>query len=90
VLFHGTFLYAFDLPLISALLHAPSRQPEYRAAREHSAFITNIPATPEQLKETLTNAWQANGALELPQAAVTALARERYESRQWNTDRESP
>jgi lipoate---protein ligase len=87
VLFHGTLLYGFNLSLASELLHAPSKQPEYRAAREHSAFITNISATADKLKKALAAAWCVEGFLDAPRDAIEQLARERYERSDWNADR---
>lgn len=45
VLYHGTLLYNFSLPRISEYLRMPLRQPEYRAARAHDEFVTNIPVS---------------------------------------------
>ena len=42
LLFHGTFLYNFNLDIISKFLKHPSKEPEYRKKRNHSDFITNI------------------------------------------------
>lgn len=42
LLFHGTFLYNFNLDIISNFLKHPSKEPEYRKKRDHSNFITNI------------------------------------------------
>jgi lipoate---protein ligase len=42
LLFHGTFLYNFDLEIISKFLRHPSKEPEYRKNRDHANFITNL------------------------------------------------
>jgi lipoate-protein ligase A len=60
LLFHGTFLLHFDLALISELLPMPSRQPDYRAARPHEQFLTNLNLPAEAVKAALREAWLAN------------------------------
>jgi lipoate---protein ligase len=88
ILFHGTILYAFDLSLASELLNAPSKQPDYREAREHGAFITNAKTNATELKRALVLAWDANEPLAtLSSAAVDRLCRDRYARRDWNADR---
>src|SRR6266404_6590795 len=42
VLFHGTFLLDFDLALVSRLLPAPSKEPDYRRSRSHAEFLMNL------------------------------------------------
>lgn len=62
-LYHGALLYDFDLAQIERLLRWPIRVPEYREGRSHRDFVTNFPASREQLIETLAGAWQAESAL---------------------------
>lgn len=81
VLFHGTFLLDFDLPLIETLLHSPSRQPEYRNHRKHQDFVTNVAIPAGTVKAALARAWNAEGPAEIP--AMAALVR-RYASDSWN------
>ena len=57
ILFHGTFLLDFDLALISDLLPLPSRQPGYRASREHGTFLANLNLSPDAVKSALRHAW---------------------------------
>ena len=57
ILFHGTFLLAFDLALISELLPLPSRQPDYRASRAHETFLANLNLSPDAVKSALRQAW---------------------------------
>jgi len=52
-LHHGTFLYDFDIGKIPYYLKYPPKEPNYRKNRSHSDFLTNIPLTPEQLKECI-------------------------------------
>jgi len=84
LLFHGTFLLQFDLDLIERCLAMPSRQPEYRASRRHSDFLTCLGLPPEAVKAALCQAWGAEQeARELPEERMEPLTR-RYASRGWN------
>lgn len=88
LLFHGTVLLGFDLPLVEKYLLLPSHQPEYRQARPHREFIANLPLTAEAVKQALQNAWQANGpAAAWPEAETRRLVLERYSLTEWNRQR---
>jgi len=88
LLFHGTILYAFELTLISELLNAPSKQPDYRASRQHGSFVTNASASTEELKASLISAWNAHETLSDAQiTAIDEMTRKRYSTREWNSDR---
>ncbi len=85
VLFHGTLLYGFDLPLISKYLRQPAKTPDYRAGRAHEEFLTNVAAEAEALKYALRCEWNAQQpyrgkALEL----VPDLVKTRYGTNEWN------
>ena len=54
---HGTLLYDFDLAMIGRCLRQPSRQPDYRQSRDHHDFVTNVPLSAEQLKQSLVSSW---------------------------------
>jgi lipoate-protein ligase A len=54
ILHHGTILYAFDLRLVSKYLKIPKKMPDYRNARPHSGFVTNIPVTREAVRNAIT------------------------------------
>lgn len=85
LLFHGTFLYAFDFEPIEKYLKFPSRQPDYRNHRPHRNFLTNIPLQPHQMKESLKKEWKATEPLkELPQEMISRLVREKYSNAEWN------
>lgn len=84
LLFHGTFLYGFDLSLVEKYLAMPERQPDYRKNRPHGKFITNLPASPAGLKDALRKAWGADQLLQtIPTAEITRLASEKYTSPTW-------
>jgi lipoate-protein ligase A len=59
LLFHGTFLLDFDLALVSELLPQPSRAPNYRAARAHADFLTNLKRPASEVKLALKKTWSA-------------------------------
>jgi lipoate-protein ligase A len=85
LLFHGTFLLAFDLALVEELLPMPSRQPDYRSNRTHRDFLTNAGLTADTVKRVLRNAWNASEPLEdLPHARIGLLSQQKYNSDGWN------
>ncbi|GIX04675.1 MAG: lipoate--protein ligase A [Planctomycetaceae bacterium] len=57
MLHHGSILYNFDLDAISHFLAHPSREPVYRAQREHRDFLINLPLTRTQLVDVLHQTW---------------------------------
>ncbi|OGS19459.1 MAG: hypothetical protein A3J83_04825 [Elusimicrobia bacterium RIFOXYA2_FULL_40_6] len=57
MLHHGTWLYDFDLNLISKYLKEPLKRPEYRLNRNHAEFVTNVPLDVEKFKEEITKAF---------------------------------
>jgi len=84
LLFHGTFLLRFGLPLLEEYLPLPSRQPAYRFGRSHSAFVMNLGLPVERVKGALQAAWNATEPLSAPPAeAVTALVCDKYETNAW-------
>jgi lipoate-protein ligase A len=84
LLFHGTFLLDFDIPLVERLLPLPSRQPDYRRGRPHLDFLTNLRTPTRQLKETLRNCWDATEPLrETPDEQIDRLAKTKYSSADW-------
>ncbi len=85
LLFHGTFLLNFDFALISELLPMPSKQPDYREHRAHTEFLTNLNVPANEVKVALQQAWKAEEPLKNPPLEkITALAREKYATREWN------
>ena len=57
LLYHGTILYDFQLDWITGLLRMPPRQPDYREHRSHADFVTNFPASKDEICGVLRDAW---------------------------------
>lgn len=86
-LYHGTLLYDFDLGLLPLCLETPPREPAYRAGRPHVAFVTNFPATAEQLAAAIAEEWQAGeNNLQWSNTRLDELCRDRYEQADWNLE----
>lgn len=84
LLFHGTFLFGADLDLIAELLPMPPKQPDYRANRSHSQFLTNLDIPAETLKNRLREVWGADEPLlDIPRAAIDELAAKKYSLEEW-------
>lgn len=88
MLYHGTLLYNFPLDLIAAVLRTAPRQPEYRAGREHRAFVANLPTTATALSASLTDSFAAHQSIDAQvtaQLLVTAEheAREKFATSEW-------
>lgn len=85
LLFHGTFLYQFELGKIEKYLAMPETRPAYRADRPHRDFVTNIPAKPTRIAQALQKIWGSQGILEeIPMEKVKTLVREKYSKEDWN------
>jgi lipoate-protein ligase A len=90
LLFHGSFLLSFDLPLVSELLREPVQQPEYRAHRDHASFIRNFAGNPIAIREALLREWGADdSAAPEAQDEVLRLTRSlvaaKYSQADWNS-----
>jgi lipoate-protein ligase A len=85
LLFHGTLLLNCDLTLVGELLQMPSLQPDYRASRPHSDFVTNLNLSAEIVKAALATEWDATERLKnLPREEISKFAREKHSTREWN------
>jgi lipoate-protein ligase A len=85
LLFHGTFLVNFDLPLVSELLRMPSKQPDYRDNRGHGDFLSNLNVPTDRLKRALAKIWNTDEEMhDLPDKEVHKLAAQRYSTAKWN------
>ena len=84
LLHHGTLLYAFDLARVGRYLIPPPRQPEYRAGRDHAAFLRNLDLPGEEIKRRLRAAWAADvEETDWPADQVRRLTAEKYTSTEW-------
>ena len=82
-LFHGTFLYQFDLSKISLYLGKPDREPEYRAKRNHQDFLTNVPVSEKLIITSLSTTWNVQKHLEIiPE--IEKIKLEFYSREAWN------
>jgi lipoate-protein ligase A len=82
-LFHGTFLYQFDLSKIACFLASPDREPTYRAKRSHLDFLTNIPVQKNLIINSLRKAWGATSTLrQLPE--IEQIKTGVYTQSDWN------
>jgi lipoate---protein ligase len=85
LLFHGTFLLAFDLASIERLLAVPSHQPAYRSNRGHTDFVCNVELPANKVKEGLCRRWNAGSAFtDPPHELIAQLVREKYSRAEWN------
>ncbi|HEY3915775.1 MAG TPA: lipoate--protein ligase family protein [Verrucomicrobiae bacterium] len=83
LIFHGTFLLAFDLNLMDVFLAMPSREPEYRQGRPHTRFLTNLNVPAGTIKNALREAWSATEELgKVPDCQ--RLVAEKYSRDDWN------
>jgi lipoate-protein ligase A len=88
LLHHGTLLYDFDPSRIAHYLRMPGRQPEYRAQRDHAAFVRNLPATADELKRRLRDGWQADEQMTAwPREETRRLVDEKYGRDEWTRRR---
>jgi lipoate---protein ligase len=91
LLYHGTLLYAFPLPLAAQCLAMPPRTPDYRAGRSHDGFLANLPLPGGVLRRALAQAFAADQpcdqsctAWAWPEARTAQLVAEKYGRAEWN------
>jgi lipoate-protein ligase A len=86
LLYHGTILYDFDLPLIARCLREPPRQPEYRQLRDHQSFLVNLPIDRLRLAGDLADLFGTRGQLEAEalRAQIRCLREQRYDVPAWH------
>ena len=83
LLFHGSLLLNFQLPLISELLQMPSLQPDYRASRAHERFVTNLNLPGATVKRALIKEWGPAASSDWRPPIPGALL-QKYSSAEWN------
>ena len=84
LLFHGTFLLDFPIPLVEELLPYPPKAPDYRGHRTHGAFLTNLREPASRIKELLRRSWNAAHGGDVPAEAIASLVARKYSARSWN------
>jgi len=85
LLFHGTFLLDFPIPLMEEILPYPPKTPRYRGKRSHRAFLTNLHQPPARIKDLLARCWDAAPAdPDLPADAIASLVESKYSVPGWN------
>lgn len=85
LVYHGTLLYDFPLPLVAQLLKTAPRQPAYRDGRDHEAFVGNLPIDRASLYSAVRSAFPTISALPDWPADLTAqFVAERYALDSWN------
>ena len=81
LLYHGTILYDFPLDRIERCLRTPPRMPDYRNARPHTSFLTNLPLPPQTIRQSLITTWDTTEPLQdWPRDRTKQLVAERYRS----------
>lgn len=85
LLFHGTFLLHFDLPLAARFLNFPSLVPEYRRGRSHEAFIANTHLEALVVKEALRREWGVLApAIDPREERMRTALEARYSRPEWH------
>ena len=88
MLHHGTLLHDFDLALIPRYLSSPERQPDYRAGRDHAAFVTNLNVPRDAVADAVRAAFGAAGDVDDPPLGLMReLMAERYADPAWHERR---
>jgi lipoate---protein ligase len=84
ILYHGTLLYDFPLPLIERCLTMPPRMPDYRDGRPHEGFVTNLGLRREEIEQALANAFDARElCVSWPERRTAELVAEKYGRPEW-------
>ncbi|WP_145269965.1 lipoate--protein ligase family protein [Tautonia plasticadhaerens] len=87
-LVHASILYDLPADLIARYLGVPPRrQPEYRAGRDHAAFVTNLPLPRGAILRAFRDAWIPPGVEPqeppVPEALVAELVETKYGDPAW-------
>lgn len=86
LLYHGTLLYDFELPLIGRCLKVAPRQPEYRQGRDHHDFVANAPIDASRFAADLCSAFEAQQQSDACSLGphVEELRESRYDNLGWH------
>ena len=83
---HATLLYDFPIDLIDRYTRMPSKVPDYRQARPHADFLTNLPMPRARLVDALRSAWLSSGdppAPAIPEDLVRELVETKFSNPGW-------
>ena len=87
-LHHGTILYDFDLCKITEYIQYPPKEPEYRASREHEAFIVNLSVDRKKAETVIKNAFLTESSAyeftEKDRQETIRLIERKYSKDFWN------
>lgn len=85
VMYHGTLLYNFQIPILDQYLPMPPREPEYRRNRSHSEFVCNIPECVSNIRDRVRAIWNCHIPCALSvDAKLQELVDCRYARNEWN------
>ncbi len=85
LLYHGTLLYDFPLPMIERCLAMPPRMPDYREGRPHEGFVMNLPLTSAAIRRALVEGFDAHKPrADWPELRTAELVAEKYGRPEWN------
>jgi lipoate-protein ligase A len=86
LLYHGTILHDFDLPLMASCLRAAPRQPAYRRGRDHRSFVTNVPLDPATFAIDLAAILgvQQETDIQPLRSRIRRLRDQRYDAPEWH------
>jgi lipoate-protein ligase A len=85
LLYHGTILYDFSLPLVAHYLKRPPRQPDYRQERDHLSFVANLSIPCDALRRAIIEQWSPlDTTHDWPRQRVERLIAEKYSQSAWN------
>jgi lipoate---protein ligase len=85
LLFHGTFLHAFNMKMMEDVLSMPSKAPDYRRGRPHEGFLVNMPLEPAVIKKALKKVWNAQSTPDnAPHRRIQKLMEDKYNRSEWN------
>ncbi len=84
LLYHGTLLLDMNLELMERYLQHPPREPDYRAGRDHTAFVANLSVDRDTVARSLARQMSASEMLKSPPlAAAQRLAAEKFGDAGW-------
>jgi lipoate-protein ligase A len=86
LLYHGTLLYDFEIPLIGKSLKDAPRQPEYRSGRDHESFVTNVPIDPVLFAADLCESLEVTEEVDARpwRDRIRQLRSQRYDLSSWH------